>query len=180
MSGSVDLPPLPWLYPYQDDGPRLDRIVRRPIVSTALVGNTGEVSDGLYALVDSGCAHILAAPWVADAVGVDPKSSRQVLDLGIGGRTVKVRFADLRVRLLAPGGTDDQFIEWQAEVGFVDQWRPTFAMLLGQQGFFDQFTVTMSHIAFQTAIEDLEVFDARYGIPTSPQVPDKPTRRVSP
>jgi len=52
----------------------------------------------------------------------DPKSSQQVLDLGLGGRTVKVRFADLRVRLLAPGGSDDQLIEWQAESGFVDQW----------------------------------------------------------
>jgi hypothetical protein len=180
LSGSADLPPFPWLYPYQDDGPRLDRVVRRPIVSTALAGNTGEVSDGLYALVDSGCSHILAAPWVADEVGVDPKYSQRVLDLGIGGGRVKVRFADLQMRLLAPGGTDDQYVQWEAEVGFVDQWKPTFPMLLGQHGFFDQFTVTMSHFAFQTAIEPRAVFDERYGIPTSQHVPEKSIRRARP
>src|SRR5688500_8761287 len=114
LSGSADPPPFPWLYPYQDDGPRLERVVRRPIVSTALAGKTGGVSDGRYALVDSGCAHILAAPWVADAVGVDPKNSQRVIDLGIGGGIVKVRFADLQMRLLAPGGTDDQYVEWEA------------------------------------------------------------------
>jgi hypothetical protein len=178
LSDSADPPPFPWLYPYQDDGPRLERVVRPPIVSTALAGNTGDVSDGLYALVDSGCEHILAAPWVADEVGVDPKNSQRVIDLGIGGGVVKVRFADLQMRLLAPGGTDDQYVEWEAEVGFVSHWKPTFPMILGQRGFFDEFTVTMSHFAFQTAIEPRAVFDERYGIPTSQQVEDMSTRRT--
>ena len=180
LSGSAELPPFPWLYPYQEDGPRLDQIVRRPIVSTALSGPDGEVSDGLYALVDSGCSHVLAAPWLAHASGVDPKSSGRVLDLGIGGTIVKVRFADLAVRLLAPGGTDEQYVEWSAEVGFVDRWRPTFTVVLGQNGFFDQFTVTMSHFAFQTAIEPREQFDARFGIPTAAQPPYTASRRARP
>jgi hypothetical protein len=168
LSGSAKVPPFPWLYPYQEDGPRLDQIVQRPIVSTALVGWEGAVSDGLYALVDSGCSHILAAPWLADAVGVDSKATSRELDLGIGGSTVRVRFSDLRIRLLAPGGTDEQYIEWSAEVGFVDRWRPTFVMILGQWGFFDQFTVTMSSYALQTAIEPLEEFDTRFGVPLAP------------
>lgn len=134
-------------------------------MSTALVGPAGEVSDGLYALVDSGCHHVLAAPWLADATGVDPKATSRELDLGIGGSKVKVRFADLRVRLLAPDGTDDQYVEWEAEVGFFDQWRPTFSMILGQKGFLDQFTVTMSLFALQTAVEPVEEFDQRFGVP---------------
>lgn len=100
--GLAKPPPFPWLYPYQDDGPRLDRIVQRPIVSASLVGTTGEASDGLYALVDSGCAHVLAAPWLAEAAGIDFNDSTRIMSLGIGGATVKVRFSDLSVRLLAP------------------------------------------------------------------------------
>jgi hypothetical protein len=171
LSGSVRVPPFPWLYPYQEDGPRLDQIVQRPIVSTALVSPSGEVSDGLYALVDSGCHHVLAAPWLADAAGVDPKATARELDLGIGGTTVKVRFSDLRIRLLAPDGTDDQYFEWEAEVGFFDEWRPTFAMILGQRGFFDQFTVTMNLFSLQTAVEPLEEFDSRFGVPLAPSHP---------
>jgi hypothetical protein len=52
LSGLAELPSFPWLYPYQEDGPRLDRIVHRPIVPVALVGT--EVTDGQYACVDSG------------------------------------------------------------------------------------------------------------------------------
>ncbi|EGD45064.1 hypothetical protein NBCG_00600 [Nocardioidaceae bacterium Broad-1] len=168
LSGSDSLPAFPWLYPYVEDGPRLDQVVHRPIVSTALVGPTGDVSDGLYALVDSGCSHVLAAPWVAFAAGVEPKKSDRILQLGIGGGTVNVRFVDLRVRLIAPGGTDEEFVEWPTEVGFFDQWKPTFPMILGQRGFLDQFTVTMSQFSQATAVEARETFDDRFGIPPSP------------
>lgn len=178
MSGSADVPPLPWLYPYQEDGPRLEKIVRRPVVSAALVGPSGEVSSGVYALVDSGCSHILAAPWLAPAAGVEPKDSVRETSLGIGGTTGKARFLDLRVRLLAPGGTDEQYLEWDAEVGFVDHWRPTFAMILGQDGFFNEFTVTMSNFAFLTAVERRDAFDDRFGVPTAPQPPYVSERRT--
>ncbi len=68
-----------------------------------------------------------------------------------------VEFADASLRLLAPGNAgDDVFVEWQAEVGFLKQWRPTWPMLVGQVGFFDQFTVTMSRFALNTAVEPVE------------------------
>lgn len=164
LSGSANTPALPWLVPYQEDGPRLDSIVFRPIVSVALAGPSGEVSSGVYALVDSGCSHNLAAPWLAHAAGVDPKDSSRSLKLGIGGSVVNVRFLDLSLRLLAPDGDDEHFIEWQTEIGFVDSWKPTFPAILGQSGFLDEFTVTMSHHTRVTAIEELAVFDRRFGV----------------
>lgn len=166
MSGSANRPPFPWLYPYLEDGPRLGETVHRPIVTAALVGPTGEVSPGIYAMVDSGCHHVLIDAALAAATGVDHKASTRNIDLGLGGRTVKVRFADVRMRLIAPGGTDQQFYEWETEVGFIEGWRPTFPMLLGQRGFLDQFTVTMSNFARQTAVEFVEAFDQRYGVPS--------------
>jgi Aspartyl protease len=166
-----ELPPFPWLYAYQEDGPRLGSIVHRPVVPVALVGT--DVSNTVYALVDSGCSHVLAAPWLADAAGIDPKASGRELLLGIGGSSVKVEFADASLRLFAPGDAgDDVFVEWQAEVGFLKQWRPTWPMLVGQVGFFDHFTVTMSRFALHTSVEPLRVFDERFGVPAAPLVPD--------
>lgn len=161
----MGLPPFPWLYPYQEDGPRLNTVVLRPIVPISLVGP--DVAPPALALVDSSCEHILAAPWLANAVGVDPKDARRSLDLGIGGQTVEVRFVDLALRLHAPTGADDDYVEWPAEVGFVHHWRPTWPILMGQVGFLDRFTVTMSRLAQQVAIEAADTFDQRFGPATA-------------
>lgn len=136
----------------------------RPVVSVALVG--AEVSNPAYALVDSGSSHVLAAPHLADAIGVDPRSSNRSLVLGMGGDNIRVRFVDVRVRLLAPSGDEDDYIEWEDEVGSVTTWRPTWPVLLGQYAFMKRFTVTMSRHAQALAVEDLETFDSRFGVQT--------------
>ncbi|HEX8582486.1 MAG TPA: hypothetical protein VF640_09155 [Acidimicrobiales bacterium] len=153
-------PPFPWTYGYQEDGPRLNSVVVRPVVPVSVVGV--ETSPPVLALVDSGSEHVLAAPWLATAVGVDPDDAHRTLDLGIGGDTVLVRFLDLGLRLHAPDGTDEDVVEWEAEVGFVHRWRPTWPVILGQVGFLDRFTVTMSRQARRIAIEDWDAFDRRF------------------
>lgn len=155
-------PPFPWVYSYQEDGPRLGTVVLRPVVPITLVGE--DVAPTVMALVDSGCEHLLAAPWLANAVGVDLNQSHRRLDLGIGGQTVEVRFSDLRLRLHPPDGGDDDYVQWHAEVGFVRQWRPTWPVLVGQVGFLDKFTVTMSRLAQQVAIDADDEFDRRFGV----------------
>jgi len=159
----VSPPAFPWVYPYQEDGPRLGTIVLRPIVPITLFGD--EAAPTSLALVDSGCEHILAAPWLASAVGIDPGRSGRRLNLGIGGQTVEVRFSDLSLRLHPPNGGDDDFVEWQAEVGFVHHWRPTWPILVGQVGFLDRFTVTMSRLSQHVAVEANDAFDRRFGVP---------------
>lgn len=155
-------PPFPWVYTYQEDGPRLGSIVMRPIVPITLVGT--DVAPTSLALVDSGCEHVLAAPWLANAVGVDLGTSHRRIDLGIGGETVEVRFLDLLVRLHPPDGDDDDYIEWQAEVGFLGHWRPTWPIVVGQVGFMDKVTVSMSRLAQQVAVEAPDEFDRRFGV----------------
>ncbi len=156
-------PDLPWLYRYQEDGPRLDSIALRPIVPVAVVGV--DVATPALALVDSGSEHILAARWVAQDAGYDPTRSHRQLVLGIGGDNIEVEFLDVSLRLLHPDGDDDVYIEWQAEVGFVSNWRPTWPMLMGQRGFLDRFTVTFSRQSHMTAVEEWDVFDRRFGVP---------------
>ena len=155
-------PPYPWLYQYQEDGPRLGTTVLRPVVPVTLVAN--DVAPPSLSLVDSGSEHVLAAPWLASAVGVDPGQGHRSLVLGMGGESVSVRFVDLTLRLQAPGAGDDDYVEWQAEVGFPRHWKPTWPILLGQVGFFDRFTVTMNRQSQRVAVEDLDTFDKRFGI----------------
>lgn len=154
------LPPFPWLYPFQEDGPRLNTVVLRPIVPVSLIGT--DTAPPSLALVDSGCERVLAAPWLATAAGVDLKEAHRRLLLGIGGQTVEVRFVDLVLRLHAPDGSEEDYAEWQAEVGFVHHWRPTWPVIVGQVGFLDTFTVTMSRLAQQLAVEAADTFDERF------------------
>jgi hypothetical protein len=54
-------------------------------------------------------------------------------------------------------------VEWRAEVGFFNEWTSApWQVLLGQVGFFDQFTVSFSRHTLQLAIEDVEAFDQRH------------------
>lgn len=156
-------PPLPWRYPYQDDGPRLDTIVQRPVVPITLVGVDGMVQ-GAYALVDSGCEHVLVSQGLARSVGIDWRGSQRQIQLGIGGGNPLVRFTDVTLRLHPDGGGDDEYLEWPAEVGLIESWRPTFQVLLGQVGFLDQFTVTMSRHAQELAVEQVSAYDQRFPV----------------
>lgn len=154
----------PWTYSYVEDGlPRLERVVQRPAVPLTIVGT--QIATPVLAFVDSGCEHVLVAPWVAVDAGLDPdRSDRQIL-LGIGGESVTVRFIDARLRLHPNGGDDDEYQEWEAEIGVVKHWKPTWQVIVGQVGFMDHFTVSMSRLLQRLAVDEQEAFDRRYGIP---------------
>lgn len=155
--------PWPWRYPYQEDGPRLDTIVLRPIVPVTLVGTAG-LSSSAFALVDSGCSHILVSQGLARSVQLHFRDSQRQLRLGIGGTTVEVRFLDATLRLHPDQAGDDEFFEWRTEVGVIREWRPTFQVVLGQLGFMDHFTVTMSRHAQETAVEAVTEYDKRFPV----------------
>ena len=154
--------PLPWRFPFQRDAPR-HREVLRPIVSVQL--GAFDLSVPAKALVDSGSEHILAEPWLASDIQVDLRNAHHVRRLRIGGENPEVKFVDVRVRLLHPEGDDDDFIEWSTEVGFPERWRAPWPVLLGQHGFFDQFTISMHRSAALTVVEEWGAFDARFGVP---------------
>jgi hypothetical protein len=115
----------------------------------------------VLALIDSGSERTLAAPGIARQIGVTPDPDRRI-SLGVGGATRAVRFADVMLRLHSLEDPSQQ-VEWQAEVGFIEEWKPTWAVLLGQSGFFDRFTVTFGRSALAFGIEPVEAFDQRFG-----------------
>jgi hypothetical protein len=102
-----------------------------------------DTSTPVSALVDTGSEHILAAPWLASDVAVDLTVPKFVATIWVAGGNPEVTFVDLLVRLQHPDGDDDHYVEWEAEVGFVDNWRAPWPVLLGQHGFFDRFSVSM-------------------------------------
>ncbi|MCA1709912.1 MAG: hypothetical protein LC808_44175 [Actinobacteria bacterium] len=165
MDFAPGTPPLPWRYPYQRDRPR-QREVLRPLVSVRLRGQ--DLSSGALALVDSGSEHIVAAPWLASDAKADLAHPKYETELGMGGGWPAFKFVDLAVRLQHPDGEDDHYVEWEAEVGFTDKWRAPWPVLLGQHGFFDQFTVSMHRSAALTIIEEWRAFDERFGVDAAP------------
>lgn len=134
----------------------------RPTVPVTLIGT--EQTPGALALVDSGCEHVLVSQGLARAAGLDFRASNREIRLGIGGGVPTVRFVDATLRLHPDGADDDVYVEWQAEIGVIREWKPTFQVLLGQVGFLDRFTVTMSRHAQELAIEGVENYDSRFGI----------------
>ncbi len=141
-SASVDSAAAALALPIPGGRPSTRRVVLRPIVPVTLVG-ADELTISALALVDSGCEHVLVSQGLARSVGLDYRATQREICLGIGGATVSVRFLDATLRLHPDGGGDDEYIEWQTEVGILREWRP----VLGQVGFLDQFTVTLSRLA---------------------------------
>lgn len=113
-------------------------------------------------LVDTGAESVLAASWLADLAGVDLSTNSDTAAVGIGGHVVEVVFTEVELRLHRVDAAAE-YISWRTDIGFVRNWQPPFAMVLGQSGFLDQFTVTFHRGAAALAIEDWAAFDARFG-----------------
>ena len=162
----MPVPAPAWVYPYLES-PHGERRhvggqpVIRPVLPITVAGDAGEVAR-VFALLDTGSERTLAAPGLARQIGVSPDPDRRIA-LGIGGATRAVRFADVTFRLW-PIDQPSEPIEWQAEVGFIEEWKPPWGVLLGQAGFFDQFTVTFGRLAFAVAVEAHDVFDDRFQV----------------
>ena len=148
--------PLPaggWQYEYATvEAPRRGRDVFRPVVPVRL---SPVQPSALVALVDSGSEHTLAARWLADDLDIDLSRSQDRLRLGIGGRSVEATFVQVELRLYRDHGSDDH-ITWYTDVGFIEPWDAEFYLILGQIGFYDQFTVTMNRRLLSVVVSDAE------------------------
>jgi hypothetical protein len=168
-SASGDVPEFPWIYPYAEDpsgDSRYDddpqRSLIRPLVEISLVGKD-VLEQKIPAIVDSGSEHTLVAPWVGQAIGLEARDAHRTSVIGMGGDNVEARFVHARMRLHPPDGGIDDFLEWETEIGIATKSRATWSAVLGQLGFFDQFTVSMHRSARALAIEAWETFDQRFG-----------------
>ena len=153
--------PFPWLYSYAAERqPWRQREVLRPVVPVSVVGPDGDTAPRV-GLVDTGAENVLAAAWLADLAGVDLSQNVDTALIAIGGQTATVTFAEVELRLYPPDAGEG-FVAWRCDVGFVPRWHAPFAVVLGQRGFLDEFTVTFHRGVATLAVEAWEAFDDRF------------------
>lgn len=158
----------PWVFPYVAEPGREDVYqppALRPAVAISLATvERAEETPKFLALVDSGSERTLAGPGLGRVATMQRGRSAE-MQIKLGGAPRTVRFGVVTLRLYRNVWSVDEapLDEWNAEVGFIVQWEPPWAVLLGQRGFFDRFTVTMNRFTQALALEPLEVFDDRYG-----------------
>jgi hypothetical protein len=148
----ADIPPDGWLYDYVSiEGQRLGRDVYRPAVPIRI--GPADLAP-MLGLVDSGSEHTLVAQWVADDLGLDLTGCSQI-ELGIGGRSTLATFASVDLNLHREHSSTE-WVSWHTTVGFVNPWDARFTIVLGQLGFFDEFTISMNRNLLVVRVSDRE------------------------
>ncbi len=156
---------LPWLYPYREDAQstRLGEPVFRPFVQVSLA-NGDQSTSQLTGLIDTGADAMLASNLLTVELGIDLTDNEGENEHAVGGRTLMARYKTIALRLHRGDGAQDVYLEWQAKVGFVEDWHSDGLVLLGSVGFLDRFTVTASRFAQAVAVEERDAFDDRFGV----------------
>jgi hypothetical protein len=133
-----------WTYPHRDIGepPLPDGTpIRRPFVPLQVP----LVSEDLLAVIDSGSPISVADAQLFKWLGVDIANATPVYEipLGLGASFGTVPVFQVNLTLRPPDGTDGEPFTWDLKLGARTNWRLPFAVLLGQQGWFDQFRTTI-------------------------------------
>lgn len=118
----------------------------------------------LTGLIDTGADSVLASNLLADQLGIDLEDHDGETTHAVGGRVVKARYKTIGLRLHPSDADDAEYVQWEAQVGFIEGWHSDGLVLLGSVGFLDRFTVTASRFAQAVAVEDRSIFDDRFGV----------------
>ena len=149
-----------WVYPYQSDPTGKEQALR-PVARVVVGGDTA----ARPAMADTGSDHTIISPGLAAELELDFDTS-QPLKLAFAGPGQLVYPAPVSLTLLPPPGAGREPVTWETEAVVATEWVAWFDVLLGQQGFFDVFTVTFSAHARAFAVEPTEAFDERFEAPT--------------
>lgn len=158
-----------WIFPYLEDpaDAAAHRLGQSAPLRPAVIVRLSDrfPSTRIAALVDSGSERCYAAPGLAREIGVSLDNAVEV-EIGLGGETRMAQFVEVGIELFPSvfGGAEPPIATWRAEVGFLETWTPAWPVLLGQKGFFDQFTITMHRSVPALAVEEWEAFDDRFGV----------------
>jgi hypothetical protein len=150
----------PWVYPYTDFGEgtgKLDRPVLRAVVRVG----TPEANSSFAAIIDTGGPLTVVARGVLLSGG-DPVDTGKTMLLRLAGTSNEVPLYDLTLEIRPPHGVDSvDPIQWRSVVAVLSPWpHQGTAIILGQSGFIENFTVTFGPSGF--AIEPAAAFSERY------------------
>jgi hypothetical protein len=111
----------------------------RPVVPVTLEGLERAPH---WCLLDTGALHNRFGSWAADVAGIDLEGAEET-DIAVGGFLATGKLARAQLRL---GG-----VSWEAPVWFCDPW-PIAFHLLGQEGFFRWFEVTLRAATYEIGV----------------------------
>ncbi len=149
-----------WEYRYADFGEGSGRSPRPVLRAVVDVSTPGAVTT-FEAIIDTGGPITIVARSVL-ALGGDPADTGDSMVLRIAGSTNKVPLYEVTLEVRPPDSSRlQQPIAWRGVVAVLDPWphRGT-AVLLGQSGFLDAFTVTFGSDGF--VLEPASVFRQRF------------------
>ena len=149
-----------WQYGYTDFGEGHDRSpqpVLRAVVSVAAPGAPSRFA----AIIDTGGPITVVAAEVLGSGG-DPVKRNQTMMLRLGGSTTEVALYDLTLEVRPPfDSVAAAPMRWRGIVAVLEPWpHHGTAVILGQSGFLDNFTVTFGPDGF--ALEPASVFKRRF------------------
>ncbi len=152
-----------WQYAYTDFGEgrgRSPQPVLRAVVAVATPGS----STRFAAIIDTGGPITVVAHEVL-AAGGEPVERGDTMMLRLGGTTSEVAFFDLTLEVRPPVGMREADpMTWRGVVAALDPWpHQGTAVILGQSGFLDTFTVTLGLDGF--VLEPAAVFRDRFPVP---------------
>ena len=148
----------PWLYPYRQDaqlGWRGETVLR-PLLPVSLV-NGDRGTPRLAGLVASGADLTLVSNLLAEQLGIDLEDYEGEGDHLAAGGVVRARYKTIDLRLHAPDAEQDeyrQWRQWRSRIGFVEDWPSNGFVVLGNVGFFDQFSVAIGGPSKAVVVED--------------------------
>jgi hypothetical protein len=168
----------PWLYPYRQDVQLgwHGELVVRPLLPVSLV-NGDRGTPQLAGLVASGADLTLVSDVLAEQLGIDLEDNEGEGTHRFGIGEVKARYKTIDLRLHSPDdlclhspdaeqdpnveqGPDAaedgyrQWRQWRSRIGFVEDWPSNGLVVLGNVGFFDQFSVAIGGPSKAVVVED--------------------------
>ena len=136
-----------WRFPHRNLGehPLPDGT---PILRPSVVISPGTADTPHVGVVDSGSPITVADPAFVASAGIDIANDRPLMEipLGMGASFDTIRMYQITMALVPPdddGPARPDAISWNALVGARKPWRHSFAVLLGQRGWFDFFPTTI-------------------------------------
>lgn len=115
------------------------------------------------AIIDTGGPITVISPAFVDAAGTSAMETGEQTVLRLAGRRLDVPLLSVTLTLHRGGGASDEPRTWTSTVGVLDPWpHEGSALILGQQGFVDRFTVTFGPEGF--AVEPGPTYAERFGL----------------
>lgn len=136
--------PTDWSYPHRDLGERPIRegsAILRPVVTLKVE----VLSEDLLAVVDSGSPISVADAQLFEWLGVDLLTAQPLYEvpLNLGSNFNRIPMYEVELSLRPPDDIEAELVRWKLHLGARPNWKLPFAVLFGQQGWFDRFPTTI-------------------------------------